>query len=112
MYMQYSPFLLSFNGKRLLPTRYVTWLITTPLMLYLYSLVSSVSTGEVSLPMMISFHIKHAARIHAFVCIRNGAVVQSSTENLASLRSRVVPFAIMTQKKKVHIHTYTVPDMC
>eukprot|EP00281_Chroomonas_sp_CCMP1168_P002110 CAMPEP_0206271434 /NCGR_PEP_ID=MMETSP0047_2-20121206/33432_1 /ASSEMBLY_ACC=CAM_ASM_000192 /TAXON_ID=195065 /ORGANISM="Chroomonas mesostigmatica_cf, Strain CCMP1168" /LENGTH=583 /DNA_ID=CAMNT_0053700207 /DNA_START=91 /DNA_END=1843 /DNA_ORIENTATION=- len=46
LYAGHAPFLLSFNNKRLIPSRYLTWLITTPLMLYLYSLVSRVPTGE------------------------------------------------------------------
>lgn len=67
MYMQYSPFLLSFTGKRLLPTRYVTWLITTPLMLYLYSLVSSVSTGEVRFqPLLLR---KLCVCVHVCFCV-------------------------------------------
>jgi sensory rhodopsin len=42
-----APILIDVNGRRLIVIRYMQWLFTTPAMIYLYSLLSSVRTPEV-----------------------------------------------------------------
>ena len=47
-----SPILIDVNGRRLIVIRYMQWLFTTPAMIYLYSLLSSVPSREVVISMV------------------------------------------------------------
>jgi sensory rhodopsin len=47
-----APILIDVNGRRLIVVRYMQWLFTTPAMIYLYSLLSSVRTEEVVISMV------------------------------------------------------------
>jgi sensory rhodopsin len=49
----YAPILLDAHGRRLVLIRYVQWLFTTPSMLYLYSIVSYISTRELATAMIL-----------------------------------------------------------
>jgi sensory rhodopsin len=46
-----TPIFIDVNGRRLIVIRYLQWLFTTPAMLYLYSILSSVRTREVLISM-------------------------------------------------------------
>jgi sensory rhodopsin len=46
-----APILVDVNGRRLIVIRYMQWLFTTPAMIYLYSLLSSIPSQEVVLSM-------------------------------------------------------------
>ena len=47
----FSPILIDVHGRRLIILRYIQWLFTTPAMIYLYSLLSSVPTRRVVISM-------------------------------------------------------------
>jgi sensory rhodopsin len=50
-----GPVVLDVRGKRLMIMRYVHWLFTTPAMLYVYSLVSSLGWKELTMAMCMEF---------------------------------------------------------
>jgi bacteriorhodopsin len=46
-----TPMFVDINGRRLIVIRYMQWLFTTPAMLYLYSILSSLQSNEVLIAM-------------------------------------------------------------
>jgi bacteriorhodopsin len=48
-----APVLIDVHGRRLVVIRYLQWLFTTPSMLYLYSIISSIPTSEVVTSMVL-----------------------------------------------------------
>jgi hypothetical protein len=50
-----SPILVDAHGRRFIAMRYVVWLLTTPAMLYLYSIVSYIPKRELAIAMVLEY---------------------------------------------------------
>lgn len=52
-----APMLVDAHGRRLVLARYVQWLFTTPAMLYLYSIISNITSRELVVAMLLEYSV-------------------------------------------------------